>query len=260
MDPWFSSVWSLFLTDHPYPQAWCLQVGKEIAGKQMPKFGKSSATSPLLCSTQVRSKHPNPSRCPLTPVEVSAGTWMQVQSSWGSPGTELQQSPGWDEEGDREGRGGIVAVCREQALPQECRTWLCHSTRSPSGSWDCGESWLCVCMLSRVARKWGKPHEGWKGERKDRELFFHECFIPQCIPSSGAFAHDASVVQHNLHRHGSVPCPGHSPGKKQPVNNLEAGSVLISYHFWLCHRGALACNVPAPRHCHPPQHLLSQSC
>lgn len=122
-------------------------------------------------------------------------------------------------------------MCREQALPQECGTWLCHSTRSPSGSWDCGERWLCVCMLSRVARKWGKPHEGWKGERKDRELFFHECFIPQCIPSSGAFAHDASVVQHNLHRHGSVPCPGHSPGKKQPVNNLEAGTEVCAHQL-----------------------------
>lgn len=125
MDQWFSSVWSLFLPDHPYPQAWCLQVGKEIAGKQMPKFGKSSAMSPLLCSTQVRSKHPNPSRCPLTPVEVSAGTWMQVQSSWSSPGTELQQSPGWGEEGDREGRhcgcmqgAGSAPGMRDMAVPQ----------------------------------------------------------------------------------------------------------------------------------------------
>lgn len=55
-----SSVWSLFLTDHPYPKVWCLQVRKEIAGKQMLKFGKSSAISLLLCSNPSKVQTPQP--------------------------------------------------------------------------------------------------------------------------------------------------------------------------------------------------------
>ena len=60
-----------------------------------------------------------------------------------------------------------MAACREQPLPQGWGRWLSHSAQSLGSSWDCAGSQLCVCVLSRAARKRGEADEGWKGERKD---------------------------------------------------------------------------------------------
>lgn len=109
----------LALCKPSFLHARCPQEGKEALGKQMLKFVKSSATSPLL--------HSNPSSL-QTPGDIPSSSWeYRTHETWGflqgqGQRCRAQGAPLWLCAGNRTGR------------------WLCNSAQSSGSTWDCAGS------------------------------------------------------------------------------------------------------------------------